>query len=624
MIFPIKRLADLGFEVLATQGTAEVLRRNGIDARVVRKHFEGDRPGGEPTTVQLIARRRDRPDRQHPARHGAAAARPAPTATRSAPPPCWPTSRASPPCRGSARPCRASRRCGPARSGSGRCRTGRPVDGVRPAVPARASTRDRPRARAPRRLPGGPGRPGRCWSGCRRPGAAGRRRMGLTFPQPARARRRLRQERRRHRRAWPRWASATSRSAPSPASRSPATRSRGCSGSPPTARWSTGWASTTTAPRWSPGGWTQRRRARGDRPGPVLGVNIGKTKLVPDDDQARGRGRLPQERRAARAVRRLPGRQRLLAQHAGAAQPAVGRAARPAAGRRARRGRRVARVPTGRVPLLVKIAPDLADDDVLAVADLALELGLDGIIATNTTISRDGLASDPAEVERDRGRRALRPAAARPARPTVVRLLRDRVGPDLTLVGVGGITTADDAREPARGGRDPAAGLHRVRLRGPAAGRAGSSAACEEPDDHRPPRAHPAARHRRAARDPPDRRLPPPDGGRARHGRAVPPRHVRGRLDRRRAAGPPGLLDPPGEDHRRLRRHPGAGRRGARSRHRLAGRPAARHPVAGHRAARAAVRAARGAGAAACWSGRGTPRRRCSRSPSGCASATAR
>lgn len=54
MIFPIKRLADLGFEVLATQGTAEVLRRNGIPATVVRKHFEGSGPGGEPTTVQLI------------------------------------------------------------------------------------------------------------------------------------------------------------------------------------------------------------------------------------------------------------------------------------------------------------------------------------------------------------------------------------------------------------------------------------------------------------------------------------------------------------------------------------------------------------------------------------------
>lgn len=54
MIFPIKVLADLGFEILATGGTAEVLRRNGIDARVVRKHFEGPGPHGEPTTVDLI------------------------------------------------------------------------------------------------------------------------------------------------------------------------------------------------------------------------------------------------------------------------------------------------------------------------------------------------------------------------------------------------------------------------------------------------------------------------------------------------------------------------------------------------------------------------------------------
>ena len=54
MIFPIKVLADHGFEILATQGTAEVLRRNGVKATVVRKHFEGAGPNGEPTTVQLI------------------------------------------------------------------------------------------------------------------------------------------------------------------------------------------------------------------------------------------------------------------------------------------------------------------------------------------------------------------------------------------------------------------------------------------------------------------------------------------------------------------------------------------------------------------------------------------
>jgi carbamoyl-phosphate synthase large subunit len=54
MVFPIKRLADLGFELLATQGTADVLRRNGITAGVVRKHSDGPGPNGEPTIVQRI------------------------------------------------------------------------------------------------------------------------------------------------------------------------------------------------------------------------------------------------------------------------------------------------------------------------------------------------------------------------------------------------------------------------------------------------------------------------------------------------------------------------------------------------------------------------------------------
>ncbi|MFC5830755.1 carbamoyl-phosphate synthase large subunit [Nonomuraea insulae] len=54
MIFPVKALADLGFEILATEGTAEVLRRNGVHAKIVRKHSEGIGPGGEPTSVQCI------------------------------------------------------------------------------------------------------------------------------------------------------------------------------------------------------------------------------------------------------------------------------------------------------------------------------------------------------------------------------------------------------------------------------------------------------------------------------------------------------------------------------------------------------------------------------------------
>ncbi|MGP3990307.1 quinone-dependent dihydroorotate dehydrogenase [Streptomyces sp. 3N207] len=101
-------------------------------------------------------------------------------------------------------------------------------------------------------------------------------------------------------------------------------------------------------------------------------------------------------------------------------------------------------VTTRRVPLLVKIAPDLADEDIDAVADLAVELGLDGIIATNTTIARDGLGltSDPALTAETGG---LSGAPVRDRSLEVLRRLYARVGDRLTLVGVGGITTADDA-----------------------------------------------------------------------------------------------------------------------------------------------------------------------------------
>ena len=99
-----------------------------------------------------------------------------------------------------------------------------------------------------------------------------------------------------------------------------------------------------------------------------------------------------------------------------------------------------------RVPLLVKIAPDLSDEDVLAVADLAVALGLDGIIATNTTISRAGLRTGADTVAAiGAGGLSGRPLTARANE--VMRILRGRVGDELTLIGVGGITTPEDARE---------------------------------------------------------------------------------------------------------------------------------------------------------------------------------
>jgi carbamoyl-phosphate synthase large subunit len=54
MVFPVKRLAELGFTILATAGTAQILRRHGVDATVVRKHSSGPGPDGEPTIVGRI------------------------------------------------------------------------------------------------------------------------------------------------------------------------------------------------------------------------------------------------------------------------------------------------------------------------------------------------------------------------------------------------------------------------------------------------------------------------------------------------------------------------------------------------------------------------------------------
>ena len=100
----------------------------------------------------------------------------------------------------------------------------------------------------------------------------------------------------------------------------------------------------------------------------------------------------------------------------------------------------------GATPVLVKIAPDLSDEDVDAVADLALELGLAGVIATNTTISRDGLATPAADVEA-LGAGGVSGAPLKARSLAVLRRLRARAGDPLVLVAAGGIEDADDAWE---------------------------------------------------------------------------------------------------------------------------------------------------------------------------------
>jgi dihydroorotate dehydrogenase len=170
-----------------------------------------------------------------------------------------------------------------------------------------------------------------------------------------------------------------------------------------------------------------------------VGVNIGKTKVVPEAE-AVGDYVKSAERLAPYAdylvvnvsSPNTPGLRNLQATES--LRPLL-TAVRAAADRT---------VANRRVPLLVKIAPDLADEDVDAVADLAVELGLDGIIATNTTIAREGLGlrSAPALVQETGG---LSGAPLKERSLEVLRRLYARVGDRITLVGVGGIETAEDA-----------------------------------------------------------------------------------------------------------------------------------------------------------------------------------
>jgi dihydroorotate dehydrogenase len=180
----------------------------------------------------------------------------------------------------------------------------------------------------------------------------------------------------------------------------------------------------------------------------ILGINIGKTKVVPEEEAARD-----YEKSAGLLA---PYADYLVVNVSSPNTPGLRdlqavEKLEPLLAAVRRRADDVS--PERRVPLLVKIAPDLSDDDVLAVADLALASGLDGIIATNTTISREGLASSTAEVERvGAGGLSGQPLTRRSE--DVVRLLRSRVGPALTLVGVGGITTVDAARRRLAAGAD--------------------------------------------------------------------------------------------------------------------------------------------------------------------------
>ncbi len=107
--------------------------------------------------------------------------------------------------------------------------------------------------------------------------------------------------------------------------------------------------------------------------------------------------------------------------------------------------------PAAPPPLLVKIAPDLSDEAIDEIADLALELELAGIIATNTTTSREGLLTAPAQLDA-LGAGGISGAPLRQRSLTVLRRLRRRIGDRLVLVAAGGIDSAEDAWERIRAG----------------------------------------------------------------------------------------------------------------------------------------------------------------------------
>ncbi|HEU4808221.1 MAG TPA: quinone-dependent dihydroorotate dehydrogenase, partial [Homoserinimonas sp.] len=120
----------------------------------------------------------------------------------------------------------------------------------------------------------------------------------------------------------------------------------------------------------------------------------------------------------------------------------------------------------GITPVLVKIAPDLTDDEVRRIATLVTELSLSGIIATNTTTSRDGLVSSATEIEQaGSGGLSGAPLAARSLE--VLKLIRGIVPAELCVISVGGVETAHDVADRLAAGATLVQGYTGFVYRGP-------------------------------------------------------------------------------------------------------------------------------------------------------------
>lgn len=205
-----------------------------------------------------------------------------------------------------------------------------------------------------------------------------------------------------------------------------------------------------------------RRTERGQRA--VIGVNIGKSKITALEDAAedyRFSARLLAPYASYLAINvsspNTPGLRDL--QGVEMLRPILEAVVQEA--------ERVRRQMRREVPVLVKIAPDLHDQDVRAVAELAAQVGLAGVIATNTTIARpDSLAADRARIEQIGAGGLSGPVLAERSLQ-VLRLLRSELPTDAVIISCGGVSTAQDVRDRLAAGADLVQGYTAMIYEGP-------------------------------------------------------------------------------------------------------------------------------------------------------------
>ncbi len=168
---------------------------------------------------------------------------------------------------------------------------------------------------------------------------------------------------------------------------------------------------------------------------PIIGVNIGKSKITPVEEAAedyRYSARILAEYADYLAVNvsspNTPGLRSL--QSVEALRPVLEAVIDESLGK----------------PVLVKIAPDLADEDIVEVAKLSLELKLAGVIATNTTIGRENLKTSAEKIAKI-GAGGLSGAPLKARSLEVLKLLRSTLGQEPVIISVGGVETASEVKQ---------------------------------------------------------------------------------------------------------------------------------------------------------------------------------